>query len=267
MTYNIHRWAGQDRRVDVERLADVIRSTGADVVALNEVLHPVAESHRIYEPLSELAASLGMAFAFGPSGWTDFGPGWRGLVGNALLSRYPLSAVTNTWLPRSPGSKQRSLLGARLGAGAAQGLYAYVTHLDHASEGTRLLQIEGALTHLSLQQPHFLAGDFNTHGFMGRRSRLLLAPVLRRMRGAGYQDAFYAVGTGAGRTFPALSPLLRLDFLFMPRVWALGLRSAGTVQHDCISTASGHLPMVVEWGWPPPVYAIEAGAHGPTKLR
>ncbi len=257
MTYNIHRWAGLDRRLDVDRLADVIRSANADVVALNEVLHPVTDSHRIYEPLSDLASALGMAFAFGPSGWTDYGPGWQGLVGNALLSRYALGDVTNTWLPRAPGTKQRSLLGARLGAGVAQGLFAYVTHLDHASEATRLLQIDGVLTRVSPQHPHFLAGDFNTHGFMGRQSRRLLPPVLRRMRRAGYQDAFYAVGTGAGRTFPALSPLLRLDFLFMPRFWARGLLSAGTFKHERISTASDHRPVVIEWGWP---QAIGAGA-------
>jgi endonuclease/exonuclease/phosphatase family metal-dependent hydrolase len=250
MTYNIHRWAGQDGRLDVGRLVDVISAAGADVIGLNEVLHPVSDPYRIYEPLSDLAGRLGMAFAFGPSGWVDYGPGWHGLVGNALLSRYPLADVSNTWLPRSTGSKQRSLLGARLGDGPAAGLHAYVTHLDHASEATRLLQIDGVLNRMP-KHAHYIAGDLNTHGFMGRHSRRLLPPVLRRLRHAGYQDAFFAVGTGGGRTFPAVSPLLRLDFLFMPRSWAPGLRSARTIQHDRIWAASDHRPVVVEWGWPP----------------
>jgi endonuclease/exonuclease/phosphatase family metal-dependent hydrolase len=250
MTYNIHRWAGQDRRLDVGRLAEVIRSAGADVVTLNEVLHPVTDTHRIYEPLRDLADCLGMTFAFGPSGWMDYGPGWRGMVGNALLSRYPLADVTNLWLPQASGSKQRSLLGARLDGGPAQGLHAYVTHLDHALETTRLVQIGGVLGRLGDQVPHFIAGDFNTHGFTGRHSRHLLPPVLRRMRGAGYQDAFYAVGTGGGRTFPARSPLLRLDFLFLPRSWAGGLRSARRVEHAMITEASDHRPVVIEWAWP-----------------
>ena len=54
MTYNIHRWAGQDRRLDVGRLADVILAAGADVVGLNEVLHPVIVDHRTHEPLAQL---------------------------------------------------------------------------------------------------------------------------------------------------------------------------------------------------------------------
>ncbi len=259
MTYNIHRWAGQDRRLDVARLGEVIRSAGADIVTLNEVLHPVTDVRGIYEPLRDLADSLGMAYAFGPSGWTDYGPGWRGMVGNALLSRYQIEDVTNLWLPKAAGTKQRSLLGARLSAGPVKGLYAYVTHLDHASEATRLIQIEGVLEQLGCQHPHFLAGDFNTHGFLGQRSRHLLPPVLRRMRRAGYQDAFYAVGTGAGRTFPAMSPLLRLDFLFLPRALAAGLRWAQRVEHAEITRASDHRPVVVEWAWPQAGLGHEAG--------
>ena len=45
MTYNIHRWAGSDHRVDLERTLAIIRSAGADVVALNEVIHPVTQAH------------------------------------------------------------------------------------------------------------------------------------------------------------------------------------------------------------------------------
>src|SRR5512138_472208 len=250
MTYNIHRWAGMDRRLDTERLADVIRAAGADVVGLNEVLHPVTDGLRIYEPLADLAGLLGMNYAFGPSGWIDYGPGWQGAVGNALLSRYPLSDVTNRWLPRSFGAKQRSLLGARLSGGPAQGLAGYVTHLDHAWEGSRLVQIDGALSAIGVQGPHFLCGDFNTPGFLGPYSRRLLPPVLRRMRRAGYEDAFYAVGIGSGRTFPSAAPLLRYDFLFLPHYWARGLRSAHTVDHLTISLASDHVPVVAEWAWP-----------------
>src|SRR5512143_1522704 len=103
MTYNIHRWAGQDRRLDVARLAAVIRAAGADIVTLNEVLHPVTDLRGIYEPLRDLADGLGMAYAFGPSGWQDYGPGWQGMVGNALLSRHAIEDVTNLWLPKADG--------------------------------------------------------------------------------------------------------------------------------------------------------------------
>lgn len=250
MTYNIHRWAGRDQQLDIERLATVIEAAGADVLGLNEVLHPVTVNGRSYAPLAELAERLGMGYAFGPSGWRDYGPGWQGPVGNALLSRYPLVNVTNTWLPRLPGSKQRSLLGATIAGGPAAGLTAYVTHLDHAFEGTRLHQVNGIIRHINRPNPHFLVGDFNTPGFLGATTRRLLTPVLQKLHRAGYQDAFGSVGQGQGRTFPAHSPLFRIDFLFFPRRWAQGLLAARTVSSNATLHASDHRPLLVEWGWP-----------------
>lgn len=250
MTYNIHRWAGRDQRLDLGRLAEVIRAADADVVGLNEVLHPVWMGSHAYAPLAELAERLAMYYAFGPSGWVDHGPGWHGPVGNALLSRYPLTDVANTLLPRLPGSKQRSLLSATIATGPALGLTAFVTHLDHMFEGTRLFQIHGVLQRMARSGAHFLVGDFNTPGFLGRRSRRLLPPVLRLLHRAGYQDAFHAVGVGPAWTFPAHSPLVRIDYLFLPDRWARGLRSARTLTWELTREASDHRPLLVEWAWP-----------------
>jgi endonuclease/exonuclease/phosphatase family metal-dependent hydrolase len=249
MTYNIHRWAGRDQRLDLDRLADVIRASDADVVGLNEVLHPVTVGRHTYAPLAELAERLDMHYAFGPSGWIDYGPTWHGPVGNALLSRYPLTGVSNTQLPRLPSTKQRSLLGATLASGPVQGLTAFVTHLDHAFEGTRLYQISAVVARIARRSPHFLVGDFNTPGFLGPNTRRLLPPVLRMMRRAGYEDAFHAVGEGQGLTFPSRSPLVRIDFLFMPSRWARGLRSARAVDSTMTQHASDHRPLLVEWSW------------------
>ena len=250
MTYNIHRWAGRDRRLDVARLADVIRLADADIIGLNEVLHPVTVGSRKWEPLAELADRLEMAYMFGASGWIDQGPDWHGPVGNAILSRHPLGDVSNTPLPRLPGSKARSLLGATLSSGPAQGLSAFVTHLDHAFEGTRLYQVSGVLRRIAGAAPHFLMGDFNTPGLLGQHSRKLLPPVLRLMRGAGYQDAFHRVGVGRGLTFPASSPFVRIDFLFFPWRWYKGLVSACTLDLLGVNAASDHRPVVAEWAWP-----------------
>lgn len=250
MTYNIHRWAGRDGRLDLDRLASVLGSAGADVIGLNEVLHPVTMHGRAYAPLAELAERMGMFYAFGPSGWVDYGPRWHGPVGNALLSRAPLADITNLALPRLPGTKQRSLLGATLASGPVLGMTAFVTHLDHAFEGTRLLQMRGVIRRIAQRGPHFLVGDFNTPGFVGAHSRRLLPPVLHALERAGYQDAFRTVGEGHGRTFPSHSPLVRIDFLFLPRRWAHGLRSACTLDGGLTQHASDHRPLLVEWAWP-----------------
>jgi len=247
MSYNIHRWAGQDGRLDVGRLAHVIRSAGADVVGLNEVLQPVTGSRHTQEPLAELADRLDMFYAFGASGWIDRkGPGWHGPVGNALLSRYPLRDVTNTLLPGLHPTKQRSLLAATLGDGPSPGWRAHVTHLDHAFEGIRLLQVRAVLRHLPAHGPHYVGGDFNTPGFVGHHSRYLLPPVLRYFQRAGYRDAFHEVGHGNGRTFPSALPILRIDFLFLPTQYASALLRAYALNSRVTHFASDHRPVVAE---------------------
>ena len=126
---------------------------------------------------------------------------------------------------------------------------AFVTHLDHAFEGTRLYQIGAVIERIARRSPHFLVGDFNTPGFVGPNMRRLLPPVLRMLRSAGYEDAFHAVGLGHGRTFPSDSPLVRIDFLFMPSRWARGLRSAQALNSSVTQHASDHRPLLVEWAW------------------
>ena len=151
----------------------------ADVVGLNEVLHPVTTSARTYAPLAELAEHLGMWYAFGPSGWLDYGPSWQGPVGNAVLSRYPL-ARRRKRLAAAPAQHEAAFaaLRDRFPAARLPGLTAFVTHLDHAFEGTRLFQIKGVLRRMTQRahgHPHFLMGDFNTPGFLGPRSRQIPA--------------------------------------------------------------------------------------------
>ena len=250
MTYNIHGWDGGDHRLDVSRLAQVIRSAHADVVTLNEVIHPVMVGGDTREPLAELASRLDMHFAFGPSDWEDHYPGWNGPLGNAILSRYPLSDTNNTLLPKPSRTKQRSLLEARLNGGPANGLTASVTHLDHAFEGTRMVQLKAVLRHLRQHGLHFIAGDFNTPGFPGARTRYLMPPILLMMRRAGYLDAFHVAGQGRGHTFPANLPLVRIDYLFLPARWAPGLRSAHVPNMHIARYASDHRPVVAEWAWP-----------------
>jgi len=93
-------------------------------------------------------------------------------------------------------------------------------------------------------------GDFNTPGFVGNWTRQLTPPVLQAMHSAGYQDAFRAVGEGHGRTFPAHSPLVRIDFQFFPQRWAQGLQKAEALGCDLSQAASDHRPLLVEWLWP-----------------
>ena len=107
LTYNIHGWKGIDGRIDVSRLARVIASSQADVVALNEVFHPLVPQGARRPALDLLAEALGMTVAFGvaltPS--DAFAP--LALYGNALLTRFPLLAHAGHHLTPIDGHEQR----------------------------------------------------------------------------------------------------------------------------------------------------------------
>src|ERR1700730_4582011 len=78
-SYNIHKCAGLDRRVDLDRIADVIREIDADLVGLQEVFRPQALS---------LAERLGVQVAMGPTRERD-----GHLYGDAILTRRAIRGV------------------------------------------------------------------------------------------------------------------------------------------------------------------------------
>ena len=250
LTYNVHMWAGRDGRMDVERLATIIESTGADVVALNEVLHPVHTHYSQTSPVADLANLLRMDWAFGESNRTVQHAGWWGPVGNAVLSRHPIAADANHYLPKLPGTQGRSLLAAHIDVAPDRQFTVFSTHLDHAFEGTRMWQLRGLLTTMQphAAEPHVLMGDFNTPGPVGPRSKRLTPPVVRMLKGNGYVDAFMTAGLGNHATFPMTFPL-RIDFIFVPEVLKPKLTSCQVVNGPLVDKASDHRPLMAEFDW------------------
>lgn len=246
LTYNIHHWNGRDGRADIERLADVIQRSRADLVSLNEAVHPVRRRGRLEFPLAQLAAVVGMHWSFGSSSRHIEGVDWRGPVGNAVLSRHPIHDFHNQLLPRLPGTQQRSVLLAHITVEGWRHAFTFgTTHLDHALEAVRLWQIRGLLREArDFQYPHLIAGDFNTH--TPRRERWVPA-TLSHLREAGYVDAFALVGRGVGATFPARRPIFRIDYAFVPTRWANRLVYAEVLDNDLTRVASDHLPLLLEW--------------------
>lgn len=246
LTYNIHHWDGRDGRADIERLSAVISQSGADLVSLNEVVHPVRRRGHLEFPLAELAQAVGMHWSFGSSTRHIEGLDWRGPVGNAILSRHPIHDFNNHLLPRLPGTQQRSVLLAHIAVKNFQHAFTFgVTHLDHALEAVRLWQIRGLLREArDFRYPHLIAGDFNTH--TPRRERWVPA-TLTHLREAGYVDVFAQVGRGAGATFPARRPIFRIDYVFVPTLWANRLVYAEVVDNYLTRMASDHLPLLLEW--------------------
>jgi endonuclease/exonuclease/phosphatase family metal-dependent hydrolase len=130
LVYNIH--AGKDAGgVDnVERVAAVVRESGADVALLQEVDRNTERSGRV-DQVAELARRTGLHAVFGRS--LDFQGGYYGI---AILARWPAVADSTVHLPvtpaqaRSGGSYEpRVLLHATVVAGGDT-IHVLNTHLD-----------------------------------------------------------------------------------------------------------------------------------------
>lgn len=253
LTYNIHTWEGRDGHMNLERLAQVIADSGASVVSLNEVLHPVYTRFGVREPLVELAQMLGMYWAFGDSDRLVQRPSWWGPVGNAVLSRFPIVHARNHYLPRLPGTQGRSLLVADLALRPGRHFAVYSTHLDHAFEGTRLWQMRKVTETLRSNghTPHVLMGDFNTHSPSKSDGHPLTPPVVRLLRGMGYVDAFALAGRGSPVTFNIPLSIFRIDYIFVPHSLSQRLNVCYTLRTAETEVASDHLPVLAELDWRP----------------
>ena len=221
LVYNVH--AGKDAAGtdNLERVAELVRQTGAELVLLQELDRGTQRSGRVDQP-ARLAALTGMHAAFGKT--LSYQGGEYGV---ALLSRWPVSADTLLLLDppevrADPAFEPRGVLRARIvRPGAA--LYALSTHLDASREDAHrrrevaaLLEVAGRLRRSGATV--LLGGDFNA-----TPESAVIAEVLR----AGWRDAWTECGRGEGFTFPAGAPVKRIDYLFLPP--GTGCRTAEVV--------------------------------------
>ncbi|BFH61243.1 endonuclease/exonuclease/phosphatase family protein [Paenibacillus azoreducens] len=161
LTYNIHHGAGMDHVVNLQRIADVIRSTNPDLVALQEV-----DRYLIRSGMANQAAVLGrltgMHHEFAKALALEGGE-----YGIAILSRLPMESVHTIMLPNEAGGEPRVMLTAKLLPG--QGLPAFVfanTHLEwqenaELAEKIRNDQAKKIRQYLKGKTPYILAGDMN----------------------------------------------------------------------------------------------------------
>ncbi|HWF88231.1 MAG TPA: endonuclease/exonuclease/phosphatase family protein, partial [Pyrinomonadaceae bacterium] len=63
-TYNIHKCRGLDRRVRPDRIVDVLRETGADIIALQEVVG-MDQADRRHNQVRLIADELGFHYRTG----------------------------------------------------------------------------------------------------------------------------------------------------------------------------------------------------------
>ncbi|WP_408897490.1 endonuclease/exonuclease/phosphatase family protein [Nocardioides sp. R1-1] len=197
LTFNIHFGVGHGRG-GLDRIAEEIRAWQPDVVLLQEVDKGRPVSGNV-DQAAALGEKTGLHHAYGGNS-RNTGAGPRG---NAILSRFPITAAGNTHLPMAGGRELRGLLHARLDVGGVP-VSVYATHFDHRSRDARRVAAQTAVGIMAADPlPKIFGGDLNT-GPDGRPLTIL--------RAAGLGDA-WAVGKGKGATVPADRPGSRIDFI------------------------------------------------------
>ena len=159
LSYNIHHAEGTDGKLDLERIAQVIRSSKADVVALQEVDRNTLRTQKV-DQASKLAELTEMKHAFGANIALQGGE-----YGNAVLSKFAIIRSQNVLLPRLNGGEQRGVLQAEIQLSPTDPpLLFFATHFDHRSEDAERISSSRYINQLLTKRPSalaILAGDLN----------------------------------------------------------------------------------------------------------
>lgn len=236
-SYNIAAGIGSDGEYNLEKIAETIKSTDADIIGLNEVDVHWSERSNFEDTIALLAEKLDMDYYFAPI--YDNDPIENGdprrQYGSGVLSKYPIKQGFNRDITRlstqdpdptpelSPG-----FLEAEIDVDG-QSLWFYVSHLDFRPDPTiREMQIEDMFGYMKQHPYSVLVGDMNANPEDPE-----LAPLFQ-----WFNDAWSAVSNEPGFTFPADDPIKRIDYILTsPRIRA---NSAQVIE----SLASDHRPVV-----------------------
>jgi len=228
MTYNIHHGEGLDGRVDLERIASLIKRERADVVALQEVDKGVQRTSRRDFP-AELAVLTGMTCVFSNNFHYQGGE-----YGNAMLTRFPLLVATNSLYQMLRTNEQRGLLQLTVNVHGREVVFLN-THVDYRRDDSERLRNAEEIQRLTAYHdgtPAVLCGDFNdTPG----------SRMYQRLR-ESFEDAWELAGQGDGWSYPAGKPSKRIDYIWISKGSSLECLSAQVAEGD----ASDHRPVVVE---------------------
>ncbi|MDQ1128674.1 endonuclease/exonuclease/phosphatase family protein [Microbacterium sp. SORGH_AS_0888] len=229
VSYNIQHAQGADGMVDLERVAQVLEDSGAEVIGLQEVDRHFGARTEYVDQAAWLAQRLGMSYCYSANLDLDpeAGQTERRQYGTTILSAYPMDDCENTLLPNHPGGEQRGLAQADVRVRGVE-LRVFNTHLTHQSEQGRLDQAavlnEKAA---SAGMPAVLVGDLNSQPDSAEYD--VFTQVL--------SDAWPVVGDGPGYTFDSANPRERIDY-------ALTSSEVTPIAAEVIATTtSDHMPL------------------------
>ncbi|WP_068402508.1 endonuclease/exonuclease/phosphatase family protein [Kribbia dieselivorans] len=237
-TYNIHHAAGADGVLSLDRIAGVLRDSGAEIIGLQEVDNHWGSRSEFADQAQELADQLSMNVCYSANldNAPVAGQTHRQQYGTAILSSYKLRNCTNTPLPNHPRGEQRGLAQADINVRGTTFRF-FNTHLTHNSTPGRLAQakvVNDIVT--ATTTPSVLVGDLNA------RPDSAEYPVFTSV----LSDVWPVVGEGLGYTFDSDDPKGRIDYILTSS--DVTPRSAEVIE----TIASDHMPVVAEVTLPHP---------------
>jgi endonuclease/exonuclease/phosphatase family metal-dependent hydrolase len=232
VTYNVHKCRGMDARARPQRIADVLREIGADVIALQEVVS-VERSLAHHDQARFLAEALGLHLSLGANRIHR-----GGVYGNAVLSRFPIRAGRNYDLSVE-GREKRGCLRVDLRLDEARTLHVFNLHLGTAMwerrrQGRELIE-SGIVDNPELHGPRIVLGDFNDW-------RAELAP---RLLAARLNSVDIRTHLRRTRTYPGLVPIAHVDHIYFDD--RLELENLVLHRTRRALVASDHLPLAADF--------------------
>lgn len=217
VTYNIRGTKGMDDQRSVQRVANVISRSGAEIVCLQEVDQWLSRSDKVDQP-AELARLLGMRVAFQRN--LKMGAGW---FGNAVLTSMELAGSRSHSLTSE--GEQRGALEARIVTPTGP-ITVFCTHWG-LSRQERIVQArELAALVNATAGPRLVCGDFNEEADDAAVAELIqLAHLI---------DA----APGGEPTFDSNRPSERIDMILHDQSITIHSVTVPNTQ------ASDHLPLV-----------------------
>ncbi|MBB1200046.1 endonuclease/exonuclease/phosphatase family protein [Enterobacteriaceae bacterium 89] len=215
LTINTHKgFTAFNRRFILPELRDAVRTVGADIVCLQEVLG----AHEVHSLKVENWPDSSHYEFLADSMWNDYAYGRNAVYpeghhGNALLSRYPIEHYENRDISVGE-SEKRGLLCCRIvPPELATPVHAVCVHLGlrEAHRQAQLAMLSDWVNQLPENEPVVVAGDFNDW-------RLRANYPLKKL--AGLEEIFTRATGRPARTFPAKFPLLRLDRIYVKNAHA-----------------------------------------------
>lgn len=228
MTYNIHVGVGMDKKLDLQRIADVINRERPDLVGLQEVDRGAKRTERKDE-IAELAAMTRMDYAFAHN--LDYDGGQYGV---AILSRYLIRNIDHRMYANRREAERRGMLRVEVEVGNKT-INFVTTHLDYQYADGRLFETEQLLKFLDgVSGPLFVVADLNDEP-VGSSYKLMLTR---------FQDGWSdSEAKGDGLSYPADKPSKRIDYVFYRKSDGVRIRKAWVVN----SEASDHIPVMTEF--------------------